>query len=341
MLVVLVFIFILIDFSQNSDEFTNHGATVEQIIDVYYLNYIPEMTRLVTPVAIFVACLLVAGQMADRIEIIALKAAGISLYRLLIPFLIYAFLAAIFIGYIDGYVVPKSNAKRIAFERKYLNKQSDRLDNSIIFRQESKNTLIMINYFDPRSGVAYNVRFFTFKNDHIEETLDLIRMKWLEKKKKWQMITGDRRIYTKKGYITQKFSKRDTSLNLSPRDLARTTSDVAQMTYPEVVNYIHSLEISGAGNVDLPKVQFYNKLAYPFSIIVVTLIGIALASEKRHGGRGVLIAYGLAISFLYLVFMEVSEPFGSTGEISPLVAAITPHIVFFIVGIGLIFKAKK
>ncbi len=259
----------------------------------------------------------------------------------MIPYLLFAVFASLTISYLDGFVVPKSNAKRIAFERKYLNKQADRIDNNMIYRQESKNSLVMINYFDPRTDVAYKVRFFKFDGDKIVETLDLIRMEWQKKKKVWQMVTGLRRIYNKKGYTTEKFFKRDTTLNLFPRDLARTTTDVYQLTYPEIENYIHSLEISGAGNIDLPKVQFYDKLFYPFSIIVVTLIGLALAFEKRKAGHGVNIAYGLAISFLYLAFMKLAEPFGTTGEISPLVAALSPHVFFLLVGIGLVLYTKK
>lgn len=340
-LIVLIFIFIVIDFSQNSDEFTDHGATIEQVLTVYYANYIPEIIRLVTPVAIFVACLLVTGQMADRIEIIALKAAGVSLYRLLIPYLIFAFFSAGIIFYLDGYVVPISNAKRIAFRQKYLNNSSQRIDKSLIFRQESKNTIMMINYFDPKDDIAYNVQFFKFKGNKIVETLNLMRMKWQKKKHNWKMIVGKRRVYTNHGYVASKFTKKDTTLSIYPRDLARTTSDVYQMTYPQTVHYIQNLERSGAGDIDLPKVQFYSILAYPFSIFVVILIGLAIAAEKRRGGHGVHIAYGLTISFIYLVFMKITEPFGSQGKIPPLIAATAPHLVFFIVGIFLFIKAKK
>ncbi|HKJ30457.1 MAG TPA: LptF/LptG family permease [Balneolales bacterium] len=340
-LVVLIFIFVVIDFSQNSDEFTDHGATIEQVLTVYYANYVPEIIRLVTPVAVFIACLLVTGQMADRIEIVALKAAGVSLYRLLIPYLLFAFFAAGVISYLDGFIVPKSNVKRIDFEHKYLNKPSQRIDKSQIFRQESKNSILMINYFDPKGQTAYHVRFFRFKDNKIVETLDLIRMEWKKKKHQWMMYQGKRRIYTEHGVISKHFTKRDTTLNIYPRDLARTTTDVYQLTYPEIIHYIQNLERSGAGNIDLPKVQFYSKLAYPFSIIVVILIGVALAAERRRGGRGVHIAYGLTISFIYLVFMKMTEPFGNQGDMPPLIAAIAPHLFFFIVGIFLFIKAKK
>ena len=54
-LVVLICIFVIIDFSENSDDFTDRGATMAEIWGDYYINYIPEMIRLVLPLAIFSA----------------------------------------------------------------------------------------------------------------------------------------------------------------------------------------------------------------------------------------------------------------------------------------------
>src|SRR5690625_7397477 len=78
MLVILICIFILIDFSENSDDFTDSGAELSQIGGEYYVHYIPEMTRLVLPVAMFVACLFLTVQMTERPEITAIKASDIS-----------------------------------------------------------------------------------------------------------------------------------------------------------------------------------------------------------------------------------------------------------------------
>src|SRR5690625_7496414 len=82
MLVILICIFILIDFSENSDDFTDRGAELSQIWGEYYVHYIPEMTRLVLPVAMFVACLFLTEQMTVRLELQALKVSVISTYRL-------------------------------------------------------------------------------------------------------------------------------------------------------------------------------------------------------------------------------------------------------------------
>src|SRR5690625_8006797 len=78
-------IFILIDCSENSDDFADQGATLSQVWRDYYVNYIPDMVRLVSPVAIFVACLFLTGQMTERFELTAIKASGNSLYRIAVP----------------------------------------------------------------------------------------------------------------------------------------------------------------------------------------------------------------------------------------------------------------
>src|SRR5699024_891306 len=122
--------FVVIDFSEHSEDFTDKGATFAEIFGVYYLNYIPEIVRLIVPLAVFVACLYLTGQMAERLEITALKAAGVSLYRLLMPYLLFAFCATATISYMDGFLIPDANKKRIAFEMKYLKGKSSNIDDN-------------------------------------------------------------------------------------------------------------------------------------------------------------------------------------------------------------------
>ncbi|WP_138429267.1 LptF/LptG family permease [Fodinibius saliphilus] len=340
-IIALVFIFIVIDFSENSEDFTDKGATFAQIFGTYYLNYIPEMVRLITPVAAFIACLYLTGQMTERLEIIALKAAGISLYRLLVPYLVFAFIASISISYLDGYVIPDANEKRIAFEAEYLQGKSNRVDRNQIFRQENEQSIFKINYYNPNDSVGHRVEVTNFEGDSISRTLYIQKMIWQAKSNSWKLEQIDEKKFTALGYQSTHIDSIDTTLNILPRDLARKTSDVYQLTYPEAENYISSIERSGAGNVGLPKVQLYGRYAYPFSIIVVMIVGFALASVKRSGGKGFYIAAGLTVSFLYLVMMKVIEPFGGKGEIDPLLAAVLPHLIFLVLGIGILLNSRK
>lgn len=340
-LLMLIFIFIMIDFSENSDDFADQGAQLGEIFRNYYLNFIPEMTRLVLPVAVFVACLFITGQLSDRLEITALKAAGVSLYRLLVPYIIFALLSAIGISLLDAFIIPKSNAERIAFEERYIKSKSEKIDRSDIYRQPSVNTKLQVNYFDKNQQIAYRIRLIEFDGQQIKRITTANRMEWQDSTESWRLENVTERIFTDIGYEEIALIKKDTLINVFPRDLARTTSDIYQLTYEEAMDYIASIERSGAGGIEIPQVQFYGRLAYPFSIIVVIIVGFSFASVRRQGGKGAYLAAGLTISFLYLAFMKIIEPFGYYGTLSPELAATLPHIFFFLLGIGLLIQARK
>jgi lipopolysaccharide export system permease protein len=340
-LIGLILIFIIIDFSENSDDFTDRGAPLSEIWWVYYYNYIPEIIRLVLPVAVFVSALLVVSKMAQKMEITAMKAAGISLYRYMWPFLLFAIACTGLVSYMDGYIVPEANKARIGFERQYIMTRSDRVDRNKIYRQESANTLLIVNYYAPTESIAYRVQLLSFEDERITHSMEASRMEWDSTSTKWIVHNAVFRVYNERGFDMHRESLIDTTLSILPRDLARTTSDIYQLTYPEIVDYIASMERVGAGDVELPKVQFYGKLFYSFSVIVVMILGVSIASVRRPGGTGFVLGLGLAVSFLYLAFMKLIEPFGAAGVIDPLWAASIPHISFFTIAIILLLKTPK
>lgn len=340
-MLVLIFVFIIIDFSENSDSFTDRGATFNEIWGRYYKNYIPEMVRLVSPLAVFVATLLIVGQMTERLELTALKGAGVSLYRFMVPFMVFALLTAIGISYLDGYVVPKTNAERIAFEREYISRSTDRVERSRIYRQESPGTLMRVHYYDPNENIGYQVHMFRFEDNRLVETIEAARMDWQPDTAQWRLVRATQRFYNEFGYDEKFTLNLDTTLTILPRDLSRTTSDIYLLTYPEIVDYLSALKRSGAAGIEEPQVQFYGKAAYPIGVLIITIIGVVIASVRRKGGKGVILAIGLTISLLYMAFMKIIEPFGATGVADPFLVALIPHAFFTLVSLIMLWRVPK
>ncbi|MFN1836080.1 LptF/LptG family permease [Balneola sp. MJW-20] len=338
---MLLFIFVLIDFSDNSDEFFEQGATLLEIFTGYYLNYIPDMARQILPVAVFASCLFITGQFTERLEITSLKAAGVSLYRISLPYILTGLMLASATSFFDAYLIPNANERKFAFEERYLRGKIERVENQDIFRQPLPDTQLRLNYFDRAQNVGYQVRMFQYEGNEVIKTTSASKMSWDEENEIWVLQGVREQIYNDYGYSEFQYNNKDTTLNVYPRDLARTSSDIALLTYEEAQDYIESLERSGAGNVADPKVKYYSRLSYPLSILTVTIIGFAFASVRRRGGRGVYIAGGLMFSFVYLTFMEIIKPFGSKGVLDPVLAATIPHVTFLIVGIILLISTRK
>jgi lipopolysaccharide export system permease protein len=340
-LVVLILLFIIIDFSENSDDFADRGAKIGHIFIAYYLPYIPEMTRLVTPVAAFVACLLFTGQLSERFEIIALKSAGVSLQRIFVPYLIFGVFLAGLLFYLDGWVIPPSNLKRHAFEREYLSSRQEPVANRDLYRQPSPNSTLRLQFINEKGTVAFNPELFVFDSLSLKYHIQSDRMQWIDSTQRWTLESGWSYTMDTTGYKMRRIVRYDTTLGLNPRELARTSSDIYELTYPQITDYLDALERSGAADGKLPQVQFYSKLAYPATIIIGMLIGLPLASFRSKRGKGVHLALGLSISFIYLSAMKILEPFGAANAMAPWLAASGAHLLFLVFGLLLFWRYRQ
>jgi lipopolysaccharide export system permease protein len=337
-LFVLIFIFVLIDYSENSDDFTDRGAAWGQVWNDYYLPYIPEIIRLVLPVAVFTACLLTMGLMTQRLEWAALKSAGVSLMRIQRPFLVFAGVMALTVWVLDGFVIPHATTKRLAFERDYIQSGSDRVDRSTIYRQDAPERILTIHFYSPGDSIAYRVTGYEFQEGRIHHSYDVQRMRYDGHTGAWVMYDVRHTRYDSVEVVTERHTELTMEWNVQPRDLARTTNDVYQLTYPEVRQYLASLERVGAGSLEMPKVQYYGRLGYPFALITVVVMGVGVAARGIRGGTGMNLGIGLAVSFLYLAMMKLLEPFGYSGILNPFLTAILPHLFFF--GVALILNMR-
>ena len=118
-------------------------------------------------------------------------------------------------------------------------------------------------------------------------------------------------------------------------------SDIFQLTYPEALDYLRSLDRLGIGHLLLPVVQFYGRLFYPLSVLTVIVIGFSISNSRIKGGRGFQVASGLVLSFLYLTLMKVAEPFGAAGILAAEWAAFLPHGVFMGVAAALLAAVRR
>ena len=120
-LLAFTMIFVVIDMMENLDDFLDQNVPTSLILQ-YYLVFIPEMIRLMTPIAILLASLFTAGKMANQNELTAIKASGISLYRFMTPFIITRCFISIFSVYFGGYLVPMANKQKIFIEQNSMKK---------------------------------------------------------------------------------------------------------------------------------------------------------------------------------------------------------------------------
>ena len=87
-------------------------------------------------------------------------------------------------------------------------------------------------------------------------------------------------------------------------------------------------------------IDYYGNFAFPFANLIIVLFAVPFASIKKKGGLAIQISASMIVSFLYLLFTEVSKNIGYTTEMNPVLAGWFANIIFVIVGVVAIYKTR-
>ena len=341
-LLTFTLIFVVIDMMEKLDDFIDQNVPTHLIIQ-YYLVFTPEIIRLITPIAVLLACLFTACKMANLNELTAIKAGGISLYRFMAPFLITSILISVFSIYFGGYLVPMANKHRIYIERNYMKKDVVYFGSNIFF-QDSKTRIVSISYFDLGSGMADNVSIQEFNpNDKTKLVMrtDALRMHYDSTKASWQLMNGITRTFSDSTESDQTFAVKDyKGLNFKPDEVVKKQRKLEEMTLADLQNFAEDQYRTG-NDPTSTMIEYHSRIAFAFSIIIVVLFGLPISANRRRGSLAIQFGINLLITFLYLVFMKVSQAFGKSGVLNPLLTAWFANFIFLIAALYNLRRVQK
>jgi lipopolysaccharide export system permease protein len=126
-----------------------------------------------------------------------------------------------------------------------------------------------------------------------------------------------------------------------PEEFGRRISAVEMYNYYELNDAIEEEHFKGSEKVVYFQFEKYKRMVFPFATVILTVIGVSIASRKVRGGIGLHIMFGFLISFTFIVFMEFSKTFAINGGAPPLLATWIPNILFGLLAIYLLYKAPK
>lgn len=339
---------IVVDVSEKTDDFAKSGLGFWDVVNQYYFGFIPYIDGLLFPLFVFIAVIFFTSKMAGKSEVIAILASGTSYTRFLVPY----FIGGIFLGLIlllaSSFVIPQANLKRTTFELKYVkvNSTYDPLvqnnQRSVYFRIDSFSYAGVRNY-DTSSKLGGPFFINRIKNNEVVYNLRSDNIKWDTAKKQWKLgNVAERTINGMKETVTSVKEKFFTS-TFRPADLALARDDYAKdkLTSPELHDFVSKQKLRGSEGLNTLQVEEYRRIATPIAVLILTLIGAAVASRKVRGGSGAHLAIGFVTAAIFILMDRFSTIFATKGNFHPMLAAFLPDIVFSFVAIYIYKKAPK
>ncbi|MGB1037520.1 MAG: LptF/LptG family permease [Bacteroidia bacterium] len=320
-------IIIVFDLSEKIDEFMENNAPFSEVIFNYYINWVPFLLNLFSPVFVFISVIFFTSKMAQKSEIVAILASGVSYRRLLLPYAITATFLAILSFGMFAWVIPHADKTRVVFENQYIRDRSH-YTASQIKTQIAPGMIMSIGNFNFSDSAGFKVSLEQVEDGRLVSKLYADRLNWNETTNKWKLTKWWTREFIDGHEVLTRGSTMDTLIPFNPEDFFRKNDDVQMFNLQELDEMIALEEMRGTGNTFFYTTEKYKRFAMPFAMIILSMIGVTVASKKSRGGIGLNLGVGLLISFTFLMVFQFFIAYGSSGALHPLLAVWIPNIIF-------------
>jgi len=341
-LLTFLAIFIIVDMMEHIDEFLDYDVPFHIILK-YYVVFLPQMIRYMTPISVLLAALFVTGKMSDLNELTAMKSSGISLYRYMAPFIVTTLFISFFSVYFGGFVAPLSNKIKVNIEREYMDWGTIQSGNNIFF-QDSKTRIVTIASYNVHTERANIISIQDFDPKDITRMvnrIDALKMRYDTTNRSWILNDVVQRSFLDTSLAMQKLDTLIiTDLNFTPDEVIKKQLKPEEMTLSELQQLADD-QLKTGNNPRRAMIEYHSIIAFAFASLITVLFGLPISSNKRKGGLALQFGINLVITFAYLVFMSISQAFGKNGVMSPILTAWFANIVFFIAALINIARAQK
>jgi LPS export ABC transporter permease LptF/LPS export ABC transporter permease LptG len=342
--VILVSFLFLVEtftFFELLDDIARHRTPFFTVVD-YFLYLAPGLLYQLAPLAALVGVLVTLGLLAKNNEIVAFKAAGVSLYRLAMPLFALGLALAGGLLLMDETYLPYANQRQDALRNQIKGRPAQTFfqpRRRWIFGENDKIYNYELFDADKRLFGGLNVVELDPATFQMRRRVFAGRAFWDDTRRRWQLESGWVRDFSGSNvdrYIPFRHIEL-AELTEPPSYFNREVRQSYQMNWRELQQYIAELRQAGFDVARLT-VQWHKKLAYPLIAPVIMLLAVPFAFLVGTRGAVGGVALGVAIAIVYWAIAALFEAMGAVGQLPPLLAGWTPDVIFVFVGIYFFLK---
>ena len=338
----LILIYVVVLFLQKMTSLHKYEAPFYLVFE-YLLYKLPEVTfRWTLPYAVLLSILLTLGALSRHSEITALKAGGISLYRITLPLFFIVFLISVanFLG--NEYFVPYTYQKsRYVWDVKIKKEKLSSFFKNYKIWYRSDHRIYNIQLLDPQNRILKGFTLYQFDDQfRCTQRIDAREVKWVDGQ--WQFHQGALRTFEEDGSLRMTpFKEMNFPLNENWESFQKIERDSDEMSYTDLRTYIQKIQASGY-DATRYLVGLYSKLSLPLLNLIMVLIGIPFALRtSRSGGVALSVGISVMIGFVFGVTYYVFLSIGKTGVLPPFLSAWTPTVLFGLAGVFTLMSIRQ
>jgi lipopolysaccharide export system permease protein len=323
-----VVVYVVIDFVGNSREWLTRTPAERT---TYYLNYLPYIAYLVCPISLLLAAVFSVGNLARHFELVALRAVGVSVTRIIAPVLWSGLLLSVAMFVLQDRVLPAANEKRFRIQEPgtgMFDAGGDPLERSEYLYTASDGTLLYFQHYSGQSRSGNIVTVMRLKNGSPVLRVDARTLTWSDSTRDWTFEDGTRRDFAGDSVKAETFGLWQLpGFSDPPEDLIDSRVYPDEMSMAELSRRIAVLHRNGEPS-HLLRTHWHFRVASALVNLVMAALGALLAVGTVRTGLARNFGLGLLVTFLYYVALRIGLVMGEGGGVNPIFAAWFGNILF-------------
>jgi len=331
---------VVIDLFGTLDEFIDYHAHFRTVAK-YYLIYFPEIFVLITPMSLLLGLLFCLSNLGKNNELTAMRASGVSLFRLSAPLLGIGLVASVCVFGVSEMFVPHAKGQREAL----MSALKGRIGRDVLQNFFYANTAERRDWYARR----FNTQSLEMENPEVHDCkpdgapdFDVYaeRAQWADGQ--WRFFKAD--VYDHKENppsVTHVAETNFPAIKDPPKRMAVEGKDPDELSSAELRRYIRNkLRMGLTTGLARYEVAYHTRYAFPLICFIVVLLGIPMGMRVSRSGPLLGVGTALVLVVAYYFLQHITRAFGEGGHIPPIVAAWMTNGIFAGVGLVLLIRAR-
>lgn len=352
-----VLLFLMSDIISNMKSFQKYHLQVHDVVEYYFFKTSKILSEGLVPIGLMLATMYSLANHARHNELTAIRATGISMWRILVPYVFVGCLFSLALFWLNEFGMPDADQRMRQIYRRYTDENAGSAENQLKnfqFHNEKDNRKWIIDVFDMERMTLTNVTIQWTQPDNKIQLVQAESASWVDDQ--WRLSNVNVKLLdpadrTKNPNIGVNIRQTNiVQFYESPEQIwsefsvsqlsARLATKRAMVSLGTLADYfaLHP-ELSGPKR-SLLLTQFHARIAVPWTCLVVMLIAIpfAVPSGRRNVFFGA--TAGLGLCFTFFILQRFGLAMGTGGHFPPWLAAWLPNLLFAALGIFLIGRAR-
>jgi len=349
LLCIAVFTFVMLggNMIKIVDMIMNKGVQIFYVIKMIFF-LVPYLLSYTIPMSALTATLLTFGKLSSDNEIIAMKASGLSLYKIAMPVLIVGLILSVYSLYLNDILVPKAHLQTRKTMRDIGLRSPAAYIEAGTFIRGFEDYIIFI--YGINGNKLNNIRIYQPQKDKPTRTIVASKGEFIpipdQRVVKLKLVDGtteepipnDPTNFYKLNFKTYYMTLNLEEPKKTSKNIEKKTKD---MTFKELWNEAKAIRAEGILDVSPILTRIHKKIAMSFSSFAFILIALPLAIRTHRSEKSIGFGISLILLIIYWLLLATGNVCAIRKFLPPWLGMWLGNIVFLIVGSLLFYRTAK